>query len=198
MQGFKKLDPCPWGDPNAAPDLEKAKQMIKDAGAVGEEVKVYGNDVETTTAVAEYVSDVMNQIGLKAKPQIVEASVYFATLGYQKTKAQAGATNWFQDFPHPGNFVFLVDGKSIQETNNQNFGNVDDPEINKLIAEANKLPLEEAADKYAEIDRKIIEGAHLVAWGNRVLPVMTSNKIAFDQFLFHPVLQSDLTTLALK
>lgn len=198
MQGFKKLDPCPYGDPNKPPDVAKAKKMIQDAGAAGAEVTVWGNDEESTKSQTEYLADVMNQIGLKAKPRIIEASVYFATIGNQKTKSQAGFANWFQDFPHPGNFLFLVEGRTIQQTNNQNYSNVDDPEINKLTAEANKLPIDEAADEYAEVDKRLIEGAHVVAWGNRKLPIMTSNRIAFDQFLFHPVLQSDLTTLALK
>ena len=33
--------------------------------------------------------------------------------------------------------MFLVDGNSIQATNNQNFGNVDDPKVNALLDEAN-------------------------------------------------------------
>jgi hypothetical protein len=48
------------------------------------------------------------------------------------------------------------------------------------------------------VDKKLVEGGYVVAWGNRKIPVMTSDRIAFDQFLFHPVLQSDITTLALK
>ena len=32
MQGYQKIDPCPYGDPNAAPDVAKAKQMIQQAG----------------------------------------------------------------------------------------------------------------------------------------------------------------------
>ncbi len=130
MKGFQKIEPCPYGDPMAAPDVEKAKALIKEAGAEGAEVTVYGNDEDPSKPVTEYVADAMNSIGLKATPKIVEGSVYFQTIGNQKTKAQAGFANWFQDFPHPANFMFLINGGSIQETNNQNFGNVDDPEIN--------------------------------------------------------------------
>ena len=36
--------------------------------------------------------------------------------------------------------MFLVDGASIQPTHNQNFGNVDDPEITEGIAELNREP----------------------------------------------------------
>ena len=28
MKGYEKIDPCPWGDPNAAPDVAKAKQLV--------------------------------------------------------------------------------------------------------------------------------------------------------------------------
>ena len=73
MKGYEKIDPCPYGDPNAAPDVAKAKQMIKDAGAAGKSVTVYGNDEPELRSIAEYYSDVLNEIGLKSKPRIIEA-----------------------------------------------------------------------------------------------------------------------------
>lgn len=199
MAGFEKIDPCPWGDPNQAPDLEKAKAMIKEAGVEGDEVTVYGNDEDPSTPVTEYLADLLNQIGLKAKPRIVEGSTYFQTIGNQKTKAQAGFANWFQDYPAPSNFLFLVDGATIQPTNNQNFGNVDDEEINALIKKANEnTDVESAAADYAAVDRKLVEKAYVLPYGNRKLTKITSERIAFEGLLFHPVYSADLTTLGLK
>ena len=198
MQGYEKIEPCPFGDPAAAPDVDKAKQILEDEGVAGDSVTVWGNDEEQTQAVTEYLSDVLNEIGFKAKPRIVDGEVYFQTIGAQKTKAQIGFTNWFQDFPHPGNFLFLVDPDTIQETNNQNFGNVDDPEIKKEIDRLDKLELSEAAEGYAALDRKVTEDADVIPYGHRKLPFFTSERIAFDQALFHPVLQADWTTFALK
>jgi peptide/nickel transport system substrate-binding protein len=198
MQGHEKIDPCPYGDPTQAPDIEKARALIKEAGAEGEEVVVYGNDEDDSKQNAEYLSDVMNEIGLKSRPRIVEGSVFFTTVGNQKTKAQAGFTNWFQDFPHPGNFLFLVDGDTIQPTNNQNFGNVDNPEINKKIDELNPMELSEAASGYAEVDRTLIDNAHVVPYGSKKIPLITSERIAFENVLFHPVLQADYASFALK
>ena len=43
MPGYEKIDPCPCGDPNAAPDIEKARQLIKEAGDEGAKVTVWGN-----------------------------------------------------------------------------------------------------------------------------------------------------------
>ena len=149
MPGYDEaldVDDCPWGDPNEPPDLEKARQLIEDAGVDGTDVTVYGNNDDPTDKVTEAYADQLNKMGFNAKPKILDGGVYFQTIGNQKTKAQTGFANWFQDFPHPKNFMFLVDGKSIQPTNSQNFGNVDDPEVTKGIAELNKAAdLTEAA-----------------------------------------------------
>jgi peptide/nickel transport system substrate-binding protein len=199
MKGYEKVDPCPWGDPNAAPDLEKARALIKEAGAEGTKVTVYGNDEDPSKPVTEYVADAMSQIGLNASPKIVEGSVYFQTIGNQETKAQAGFANWFQDFPHPANFMFLVNGKSIQDTNNQNFGNTDDPEINKLIDAADVNPdIDAAAPDYAEADRLLVERAWIAPYGHRKLTKLVSDKVNFDSFVAHPVYNGDWSLLSLK
>ena len=200
MKGYEKIDPCPWGDPTAAPDIEKAKQLVQDSGTAGQTVTVFGNDEPESKSLAEYLSDVLNDIGYKARPRIIEASVYFTTIGNQKTRAHAGFANWFQDFPHPGNFMFLVDGDSIQATNNQNFGNVNNPEVNQILDEANKnADIDAVADDYARADRLIVEGAHVVPYGHRKLTVFYSDRVDFENCTsWHPVYNLDFTQLCLK
>jgi peptide/nickel transport system substrate-binding protein len=199
MQGYEKIEDCPYGDPNAAPNVEEARRLIKEAGAEGMKVEVYGNDEDPSRPVTEYLADALNNIGFNAEPKIVEASVYFTTIGNQKTKAPIGFANWFQDFPHPRNFMFLVDGASIQETNNQNFGNVDDPEVNKLLDEANQnANLDEAAPQYAEADRLLVENAHIAPYGHRKLANFVSENVDFENCtVTHPVYELDLTQLCL-
>ncbi|MEA2143769.1 MAG: peptide/nickel transport system substrate-binding protein, partial [Solirubrobacteraceae bacterium] len=120
--------------------------------------------------------------------------------GNQKTKAQAGFANWFQDFPHPGNFMFLVDGDSIQATNNQNFGNVNNPEVNKLLDEANQnADIDAVADDYAKADKLVVEGAHVAPYGHRKLTVFYSERMDFANCtVWHPVYNLDFTNLCLK
>src|SRR5919112_1224479 len=152
------VDDCPWGNPNEPPDLEKARQLIKESGHEGEKVTVWGNNDDPSDKVTEAYADMLTQMGLDAEPKIIDGGVYFATIGNAKTKVQTGFANWFQDFPHPKNFFFLVDGKSIQPTNSQNFGNVDDPEITKGIAELNLEPkiTDEVADRWTDLNRKLV------------------------------------------
>ena len=200
MQGYQKIDPCPWGDPTAAPDIAKAKQLVQESVTAGRTVTVFGNDEPESKSLAEYLSDVLNEIGYKAKPRIVEASVYFTTIGNQKTKAQVGFANWFQDFPHPGNFFFLVDARSIQQTNNQNFGNVNNPQAQAIFAEADQnADIEAVADDYARADKLIVENADVVPYGHRKLTVFYSERMDFENCtVWHPVYNLDFTNLCLK
>jgi peptide/nickel transport system substrate-binding protein len=204
MPGYDKaldVEDCPWGNPNEPPDLEKARQMIKDAGVDGMDVTVWGNNDDPTDKVTEAYADQLTKMGFNAKPKILDGGVYFQTIGNAKTAPQTGFANWFQDFPHPKNFMFLVDGKSIQPTNNQNYGNVDDPEITKGIAELNLQPeiTDEVAAQWQDLNRKLVERAWVAPYGHRKLATFVSERMDFDNCTrFHPVWNNDYTSFCLK
>src|SRR5918997_1918124 len=191
---------CPWGDPTKPPDIERARQLIREAGAEGAEVTVYGNTDDPTAKVTEAYADMLNQMGFKAEPRIIDGGVYFQTIGSAETRAQTGFANWFQDFPHPKNFMFLVDGKSIQPTNSQNFGNVDDPEVTKGIAELNQEPdLTKAEDQWVELNRTLVERGWIAPYGHRKLSTFFSERMDFENCRrFHPVYFNDYSSWCLK
>jgi len=202
MPGYDEaldVSDCPFGDPNAAGDVEAARQMIEDAGATGEEVTVYGNNDDPTDKVTEAYAEQLNEIGLDATPEILDGGVYFQTVGNAKTEAQTGFANWFQDFPHPYNFFFLVDGDTIQPTNNQNFGNVDEPEITDTIDELLAEPdLEAVTTDWEDLNRTLVESAAIAPYGHRKLATFVSERIDFEATQFHPVYNNDYTSFALK
>ena len=204
MPGYDEaldVEDCPWGNPSEPPDLEKAKQMIEDAGEAGTKITVYGNNDDPTDKVTEAYADQLNKMGFEAEPRILDGGVYFQTIGAAKTEAQTGFANWFQDFPHPKNFMFLVDGKSIQPTNSQNFGNTDDPEVTKGIAELNLEPelTEEVSQRWADLNRELVEGAYIVPYGHRKLATFFSERMDFENCsLFHPVYFNDYSSFCLK
>jgi peptide/nickel transport system substrate-binding protein len=198
MQGYEQLEPCPYGDPTGEPDITKAKQLIQQAGAEGAKVTVWGNNEPETREVTLALADQMKAIGLDATPKIVEGSVYFQTIGNEKTKAQTGFLNWFADFPHPATFMSLVDGASIQPTNNTNMSNVDDPVINETLAKINPNPdLGAVASQYAELDKRVVDEAYIAPYGNRKLTLTTSDRMAFGDIVWHPLFNADYSTFAL-
>ena len=200
MPGYEEIDPCPYGDPNEPPDVERARQLIQEAGAEGEKVTVWGNTDNPTPKTTEYMTDVLNKIGLDAEPRIIDAGVFFQTIGNAKTKAQAGYAGWFQDFPHPANFFQLVTEVGIAPTNAINYGDVNDPEITGIYEELKQeAELESVADQWAEADRMLIEGAYLVPWGNAKEALHLSERMDFENCaLIHPLYKLDYSSLCLK
>jgi peptide/nickel transport system substrate-binding protein len=199
MAGYEKIDPCPYGDPAEPADLERARQLITDAGVEGESVDVYTNNDENRPEIGQYLADMLNKIGLKANLKVVDAGVYFATIGNEKTRPQIGFANWYQDFPHPANFLFLVDGDTNQPTNNQNFGRVDDPDLNKLIDEVEAAPAEGATEQAAEADRRAVEEAYVAPYGSETVSTFMSERMDFENCsMFHPVFMNDYSSFCLK
>jgi peptide/nickel transport system substrate-binding protein len=198
MSGYEEID-CPWGDPNEPGDLEKARQLIKEAGVEGDSVEVFTNNDENRPEIGQYLTDTLNKIGLDAKLTVVDGGVYFQTVGNDKTKPQVGFANWFQDFPHPANFLFLIDGDTNQPTNNQNYGRVDNPQLNKVIDEVEAAPADGATDQAAEADRIAVEDAYVAPYGNEKLATFLSERMDFENCsLFHPVYLNDYSSFCLK
>ena len=191
---------CPHGDPSKPGDLAKAKQMIEEAGAAGEEVTVYGNNDDPTPKVTQAYADQLEKMGFKTKVKILDGGVYFQTIGNEKTKAQTGFLNWFADFPHPANFMFLVDPQSIQPTNSQNINRVADKDIRSTIAKLKQeTDLEAAADDWAALDRRLVEQFDVTPYGHRKLATFFSERMDFENCaIVHPLYQNDYSRFCLK
>jgi peptide/nickel transport system substrate-binding protein len=192
---------CPYGDPTQPPDLDKARDLIQQAGAEGTKVTVWGNNDDPTDKVTEAYAEMLNEIGLDATPKIIDGGIYFQTIGNEKTAPQTGFANWFQDFPHPLNFYFLVDGDSIQPTNNQNFGNVDDPHINDEIDRLSlETDTEAVAEDWAALDEFLVSPpqSYVAPYGHRKLATFLSERMDFESAMFHPVYFNDYSSWSLK
>ncbi len=201
LPGHEAIDPCPFGDPAGEPDIERARELIREAGAEGTKVTAFTNNDENRPEIGQYLTDMLNEIGLDAELETIDGGVYFATIGNEKTEAQVGFLNWYQDFPHAGNYLFLVDSASIQPTNSQNIGRVDDPELDKLIDTVNAGPASdpEVQEAAAEADRLLIEKSYVAPYGAETVSTFMSERMDFENCsLFHPVYQNDYSSFCLK
>jgi len=200
IPGHAELDPCPFGDPNGPGDKAKAEQMIKDAGATGEKVTVYANNDPTRPEIGQYYTALLNDIGLDADLKVIDGAVYFSTIGNQKTKAQTGLASWYADFPHPSTFLQQVDGTTIQPTNNGNYGNVDDPQINKEIAALLPEPdLQAVANRWSALDERVVEESYIAPYGSEELTTFLSDRMDFENCsTVHPLYGNDYSSFCLK
>jgi peptide/nickel transport system substrate-binding protein len=191
---------CAYGNLEK-PDVEKAKQLVKQSGMEGEKVTVWGQERSPRKQYVEYYAEVLNKIGFKATPKIIADSVYFPTIGNEKTKAQTGFADWIQDFPNPSDFYLLLDAKSIQPVNNQNFSNVNDPKIQDALGKLNPVPateLSRVSSQWEDLDRYAASKAYQVVYGSEQVPQFYGTKLDFESAVFHPLYWNDWSSAQLK
>jgi peptide/nickel transport system substrate-binding protein len=200
MPGYEKIDPCPWGDPNKPPNIAKAKELVDKSGTKGMTVTVWGNNKDPRPAIVEYMRDLLNQIGFKAKSKILDQQVYFNTVGLAKTKAQIGFTDYFQDFPHPADFFGPnLSGESLKSSPTFNFSFNADKRIDSDLKKLTPQDPEKVADEWAALDRYTIENAVNAVYGNELASTFFSERMDFDNCSgTHYVYKNDWTLLCLK
>jgi len=189
--------PCPYGDPNSAPNVAKAKQLVQQAGLEGTKVTVWGQERSPRRQYVEYYASVLNAIGFKATPKIISDSIYFPTIGNTKTNPQTGFADWLQDFPNPSDFYLLLDAKSIQPTNNENFSQVNDPHIQSELAKLDAVPatkLATVAKEWQQLDEYVAQKAYIAAYGSEEVPKFFSDRLDFKTAIFHPLYLNDYSS----
>jgi peptide/nickel transport system substrate-binding protein len=199
---YKELDTsgCPFGDPSEPPDLARARALIREAGAEGARVTVWGFDQTPASDVVQAYAEMLNEIGLDAKPRIVDFKVWRPTIGNEETKAQTGIDGLTQPFPHPLAYFALVDGDAIRPANNKNTSNINDPRINRALDRLEReRDTEEVADDWAELNRYLVEKGYLVPFGHRIRGTFVSDRIDFENCtVFHRIYLEDFSRFCLK
>jgi peptide/nickel transport system substrate-binding protein len=196
--GIPGHDPAVKAD---KPKLLQARKLIQAAGVAGAEVVVFGTRDDPSKAVSEYLTGVLNELGLKARFQAENADQYYVVLGnkakMQKT-AFVGYNTWFMDYPHPGNFFFLVHGRTIQDEGNQNPGMVSDDKINKEYDRLVALP-EPNEKEWAALDRYLVEEtAYVVPFGSVKYTTFLSKRMDAGAAYYHLIYQNDYTSFVTK
>jgi peptide/nickel transport system substrate-binding protein len=191
--GHKAID-CKYGDPEGKPDIEKAKQLVKDSGYEGEKVTYWVNNKDPRPAIADYFRDMLNEIGFDADVKTLDQQVYFEQIGLKRNKAQIGFTDWFQDYPHPGDFIeSLLSTRALSSEVTFNQGFVSDPELDKKLDELRPLNPEEAADQWADLDDYVVnQKAYVQPYGSEESSSFFSERMnAEDCAGVHPVYKND-------
>jgi len=117
FQGYEPY--CPYTlDPESgvwsAPDLHRARALIEDADAIGEEVTVWVMNEDPAVVdpvkTMRYVVQVLNELGLRAHLKIVPHEKYFDTIYGGARPGSEGHPNvylsgWLSDYPRAGDFI---------------------------------------------------------------------------------------------
>lgn len=201
MPGHPTNAPCPYGEPNAQPNLAKARELVRQAGLEGAPVTVWGGSRAPHKEFVDYYASMLNSIGFKATEKIVADAQYYATIGNLSNKVQTGWFSYSQDFPNPLDFYQLLDANSISPQENHNQSQVDDPHIQSEIASLGPIPssqLSTVVPRWQALDEYTAKQAYMAVFGYDEVPKFFSNRINFGAAIFHPVYGNDWSSLELK
>ena len=191
MPGYEKIELFPH-------NVKKAKELIAESGVKDKEVTVWTDSESPNNDAGTYYQGVLNEIGLKAELKILNPDNYFTVIGNTSTpNLDTGFADWFEDYPHPNDFFdILLNGESIQTTNNQNFSQINEEALNKKIdklAEEQLGPQQES--EYAELDKEFMETATWAPYGTRTLSLFVSENINLETAIWNPTFETELTSL---
>lgn len=163
VPGYEDFDPYPT-DKNAG-DVEKAKEMLAEAGYPdGFDVTMDVRALPKWQAQAESVQASLAKVGINVKLNIIDGSTYYDVI-YTPTQANPIAiTGWCSAWLNGDALLSpLFSGDRIYESGNYNNSMLNDSTITSKLAEASVMTDpkgQEAA--YVEIDKLIMDQAPVV------------------------------------
>src|SRR5256886_3479624 len=162
-------DYCPYtknpGTKWTAPDLAKAKQLVKESGTAGQKVAVYSQDDEVSKAMGVYLQSVLNQLGYKATVKPISANIFFTYAQNTKNKVQVSVQQWYQDYPAASDFLYILLGCESFHPGSDSSINIAafcNKKINADMHQALKIAVtnEDAANVlWAKIDHEVTDQA---------------------------------------
>src|SRR5436190_5648894 len=169
--GYKSKYDFYSNDGNAVPDV--ATKYMKAAGFPsgkynGPEVLMVGDDQPPASKTGEAFLETLKSLGFKVRYRQVPHDVMYSKF-CQVPKAKVNVcpnVGWGKDFFDAESMLFpTFYGKNIVPSGNVNYPQLNDPTINKMMDDARRLTDQGERDKaWAEVDKKITDGAYVVMW----------------------------------
>jgi peptide/nickel transport system substrate-binding protein len=190
MPGYEKYELYPH-------NIGKAKALMREANPSDMNITVWTDDESPNKEAGEYYDGVLKELGFHTKLKIINADNYSTVIGNASTPdVDTGWSDWFEDYPHPNDFFgILLNGNSIQPTNNYNFSLTDNEELNQKMERLDAQQLGPSQEReYAELDKAYMEEAPWAPYGTRTLSTFVSSDINLENIIYNPTFFEYLTS----
>jgi peptide/nickel transport system substrate-binding protein len=174
VEGYRPLDPCPYGDRDEPADLVSAHERIEEAVAEGAPVSVRAGP-GTPPVVARYVVRALRKIGLDA--------TFRGSAGARLRLERVASL-----VAHPEAFLGPIARSTL------------DAQLSEAVAEGiEPSESEEADDAWSSADERVVTEAYAIPLGTERRPIFVSERMDAENCArFHPVFGMDLSSLCLK
>jgi peptide/nickel transport system substrate-binding protein len=180
VTGYKRPDPCPWGDPTEAPKIEKARQLVKDARRAGTRVTVWGIPSEPSRRISRYYAALLDKIGLKARVR----------LGGTRAGAQTGFDELPAELPHPSELFDNLDHRMFT-----------DERLDRMASRVRATDPMQTPGPAQHMDQYVSgpDHAYVLAYGAATEPSFLSERMDFENCdVISPVYHDDWSRFCLK
>jgi peptide/nickel transport system substrate-binding protein len=173
---------CPYtADPTAgggwtAPDVARARRLVKQSGRAGERVVVHVPRFQH--AVGRYFTGLLEYLGFRASLRERELLAYFPSIEDPRSRAQMGFVGWAADYGSPATFLQgLFTCPSHGGGSKPNASRICDRRLDRQIARALAAPVADSPGAWAVADRRVTKLALTVAMTNHRAVVFVSKRV---------------------
>jgi peptide/nickel transport system substrate-binding protein len=162
-------DYCPYtknpGAKWSAPDLDKAKQLVKESGTAGQKVTVIVQDLAIDQSIGVYLQSLLKDLGYDASVKALSQNIQFTYIQNTNNKVQISVSQWYQDYPEASDFLNVLFGCDSFHPGSDNSVNISgwcdkavDAQMKQAMATAVTDP--DAANKqWAQVDKTVTDAA---------------------------------------
>jgi peptide/nickel transport system substrate-binding protein len=162
-----------------APDIPRARALVRAAGAKGAPVVVWGHTTEPSPAVTERLAATLRAIGLRATTRLWNHSEMLTALADPAAPSQIGYARWREDYPDGADwYPLLLSRAGIRTGGNLNYSLIGDGGLDRLIARAARTwGAGLRATRWSRVDRAVARLAPWAPYANSVRVDITSSRV---------------------
>ncbi len=172
----------------SAPDLDRAKQLIKDSGTAGQAVGIVVQDDEVNKSIGEYLQSLLTSLGYKATLKPISGNIQFTYIQNTKNMVQISLTSWYQDYPAASDFLNVLESCASFTPGSDSSINIAgfcDKGIDTQMKDARvaeRTSLDDANKKWAQVDKAVMTKAPVAPLFTPKLIDFTSKRVGNYQF----------------
>lgn len=166
-----------------SPDLEKARQLVKESGTSGQKVTLITANTSIDLAMGTWIRDMLQAIGYQATLRPLSSSVAFNYMQNSSNKVQIALKDWSADYPSPSNFLDDLLGCENFHPNSDSSINIPgfcNKQIQTLMDRAKtdvSLTLQQTEALWRQADRLVMEQAPIAPLIEKDTVLITSPRL---------------------
>ncbi len=163
---------CPYtkdpGNVWTAPDLERARALVRRSGTAGLAVTIVTTDKEVERTMGIYLQSVLADLGYRASLRALSSNMQFPYVQNTRNNVQISLLNWYQDYPAASDFLAVMFSCGSFHPNSDSSINIAgycDRSVQAKIDAAmamEAVDMPKAAKLWTNVDRTITDAAPAV------------------------------------